>query len=144
MHRRSLGHGRRLAAIGAIVLIVGCLLPWFTQGGGNGDLPASVVRSWDIQIPAGVIAFLAGLATLALVILPFAMGPRPSGFDRALTFGIIAIAALLGVTVWLPFYVLGAPQGLLPDRAYGFWIALVGAIIMCRAAYDIGREPPGR
>ncbi len=136
MHRRSLGHGRRLAAIGALVLIVGCLLPWFTVGG-DGGLPPQSFRSVD-YLP-GVIAFLAGLATLALVILPFAMGPRPSGLDRGLVFGILAVAALLGVTVWLPV-ALAAPQGLLPDRAYGFWISLVGAIIMCRAAYDIGRE----
>lgn len=138
MHRRSLGHGRRLAAIGAIILAVGCLLPWYTIGG-DGGLPPQVYRSVD-YLP-GVIAFLAALATLALVILPYAMGPRPSGFDRGLVFGILAIAALLGVTVWLPV-TLSVPQGLLPDRAYGFWISLVGAIILCRAAYDITREPP--
>jgi hypothetical protein len=136
MHRRSMGHGRRLAAIGALVLIVGCLLPWFTVGS-DGGLPPQVYRSVD-YLP-GVLAFLSGLATLALVILPYAMGPRPSSLDRALVFGILAVTAVLGVTVWLPV-ALAAPQGLLPDRAYGFWIALVGAIVMCRAAYDIGRE----
>jgi hypothetical protein len=138
MHRRSLGSGRRLAAIGALVLVVGCLLPWFTVGG-DGGLPPQTYRSVDYL--SGVVAFLAGLATLALVVLPFATGPRRLALDRGLTFGILAIAALLGVTVWLPT-VLSVPQGLLPDRAYGFWIALVGAIVMCRAAYDIGREPP--
>jgi hypothetical protein len=133
-----MGHGRRLAAIGAIMLIVGCLLPWFTVGG-DGGLPPQVYRSVDYL--SGVIAFLAGLATLALVILPYAMGPRESGFDRGLVFGILAVAALAGVLVWLPLAgALAAPQGLLPDRGYGFWIALVGTIVMCRAAYDIGRE----
>jgi hypothetical protein len=136
MHRRTMGQGRRLAAIGAIVLIAGCLLPWFTVGG-DGGLPPQVYRSVD-YLP-GVLAFLAGLATLALVILPYAMGPRPSSLDRALVFGVLAVTAVLGVTVWLPV-ALAAPQGLLPDRAYGFWIALVGALVMCRAAYDIGRE----
>jgi hypothetical protein len=139
MHRRSMGHGRRLAAIGAIVLVVGCLLPWYTAGGGEGELPGQVFRSWSNL--AGVIAFLAALATLALVVLPYAMGPRPSGLDRALAFGILAVAALAGVLLWLLVAgALVAPQGLLPDRAYGFWIALVGAIVMCRAAFDIGRE----
>lgn len=136
MHHRSMGHGRRLAAIGALVLIAGCLLPWFTVGG-DGGLPPQTYRSVD-YLP-GVLAFLAGLGTLAMVVLPYAMGPRPSGLDRPLVFGILAITALVGVTVWLPV-ALPAPQGLLPDRAYGFWIALVGAIVMCRAAYDIGRE----
>jgi hypothetical protein len=138
MHRRSMGYGRRLAAIGAIALLVGCLLPWFTVGG-DGGLPPQAYRSVD-YLP-GVLAFLAGLATLALVILPYAMGPRPSGLDRGLVFGILAVAALAGVLLWLPVAgALSAPQGLLPDRAYGFWISLVGSIVMCRAAYDIGRE----
>jgi peptidoglycan/LPS O-acetylase OafA/YrhL len=140
MHRRSMGHGRRLAAIGAVVLIAGCLLPWFSVGG-DGGLPPQTYRAVD-YLP-GVLAFLAGLGTLAMVILPYAMGPRPSALDRSLVFWILAIAALVGVTVWLPV-ALPAPQGLLPDKAYGFWIALVGAIIMCRAAYDIGRESRSR
>jgi hypothetical protein len=142
MHRRSMSHGRRLAAIGALALLAGCLLPWFTVGG-DGGLPPQAYRSVDF-LP-GVIAFLAGLATLAVVILPYAMGPRPSGLDRALVFAILAVAALAGVVLWLPLAgALSAPQGLLPDRAYGFWVALVGAIVMCRAAYDIGQEPQVR
>jgi hypothetical protein len=40
--------------------------------------------------------------------------------------------------------VLGSPEGLLPDRAYGWWISAIGAIVMSRAAFDIGREQPRR
>jgi hypothetical protein len=140
MHRRPLGSGRRLAAIGAIVLIVGCLLPWFTVGG-DGGLPAEVVRAFN-YLP-GVVAFLAGLATLALVVLPYTMDGRPLAVDRAITFGILAVAAIVGVLLWLPT-ALPAPAGLLPDRAYGLWISAIGAIIMARAAFDISREPPRR
>ena len=138
MHRRPLGSGRRLAAIGAIVLAIGCLLPWFTVGG-EGGLPAEVYRAFN-YLP-GVIAFLAAFATLALVILPYAMGGRPVGVDRALVFGVLAGAAIAGLLLWLPT-ALAAPVGLLPDRAYGLWISAVGAIIMARAAFDISREPP--
>ena len=46
MHRRPLGNGRRLAFLGAIVLLVGCLLPWYTVGG-EGGLPATVYRAFD-------------------------------------------------------------------------------------------------
>lgn len=140
MHRRTLGNGRRLAAIGAIVLIAGCLLPWFTVGG-DGGLPAQVYRAAD-YLP-GVIALLSGLATLALVILPYAAGGKPVAVDRGLAFGILAVAALLGVLLWLPTAI-PAPQGLLPDRAYGFWISVVGAIIMARAAFEISQEPTRR
>ncbi len=64
--------------------------------------------------------------------------------DRGLFFGILAVAALAGVFL-MPFTtegVLGSPEGLLPDRAYGWWISAVGAIVMSRAAFDIGREQP--
>ena len=140
MHRRPLGSGRRLATIGATVLIVGCLLPWFTVGG-DGGLPAEVYHAWNYM--PGVLALLSGLATLALVILPYAMAGRPVGLDRSLSFGILAVVAVVGVLLWLPT-ALPAPTGLLPDRAYGFWISAVGAILMARAAFEISQEPPRR
>ena len=34
--------------------------------------------------------------------------------------------------------------GLLPDRAPGLWVSLVGTIGLSRAVYDIAREPEGR
>lgn len=140
MHRRPLGSGRRLAAIGSIVLIVGCLLPWFTVGG-DGGLPPEVYRAFN-YLP-GVLAFLAALGTLALIVLPYAVEGRPVGVDRGLAFGILAVAAIAGVLLWLPT-ALPAPAGLLPDRAYGLWISAVGAIIMARAAFEISQEPPRR
>jgi hypothetical protein len=139
MHRRPLGSGRRLVAIGAIVLVVGCLLPWYVLGG-DGGLPERVYRAFD---GTGLLSFLAALATLALVALPYAAGDRPVGIDHPIAFALLAVAALVGVVLWLPS-VLEAPVGLLPDRAYGFWVSALGAIIMCRAAYDIALEPPRR
>lgn len=141
MHRRPLGSGRRLAAIGAIVLCVGCLLPWFTVGGGAGEQPAVVYHAFDN--PPGVVAFLAGLGTLALVTLPYAVAGRPLAVDRGLWFGILAVVAVAGILLWLPT-ALPAPAGLLPDRAYGLWISAVGAIMMARAAFEISQEPPRR
>ena len=141
MHRRPLGNGRRLAFIGAIVLLVGCVLPWYAAGG-DGGLPRTVLTAFD---GSGIISSLAALATIALVALPFAAGDRPMGVDRGIVFGLLAVAALVGVGLMLTYPgVLEAPEGLLPDRAYGFWIAAVGAIILGRAAYDIVLEPPRR
>ena len=142
MHRRPLGTGRRLAIIGAVVVIVGCLFPWYVWGVGSEALPTVEVRAFN---SSGIISFIAALLTLALVTLPYA-SERPVAIDRGLFFGILAVAALAGV-VLMPFTtegVLGSPEGLLPDRAYGWWIAAVGAIIMSRAAFDIAQEPPRR
>jgi hypothetical protein len=140
MHPRPLGNGRRLSLLGAIVLIVGCLLPWYTVGG-DGALPAEVSHAFSYA--QGALALLAGLATLALLALPYAAGERPVGADRGVTFGILAVAALVGVVLWVPA-VMDAPEGLLPTKAYGFWIAAIGAIMLARAAFDISREPPRR
>jgi len=140
MHSRSLGGGRRLALLGAIVLIVGCLLPWYTLGG-DGGLPPTVYRAFTY--PQGLVAFLAGLGTLALIALPYAMGPRPAGVDRGIVFGVLAGAAIAGLVLWV-WAVLPAPEGLLPGGAYGFWISAVGAIMLGRAAFEISQEPPRR
>ncbi len=56
---------------------------------------------------------------------------------------LLALLALVGVILWVPG-LLDAPEGLLPNRAYGYWIAVVGTVIMLRAAYDIMLEPPRR
>jgi hypothetical protein len=139
MYRRPLGSGRRLAIVGAVVTIIGCLLPWYVLGG-DGGLPQQVYRAFD---GTGVVPFLAALATLALVVLPYAAGEQPVGVDRGLAYAILAILALIGVGLWIP-NVLEAPEGILPDRAYGWWIAAVGAIVLARAAFDISREAPRR
>ena len=140
MQSRALGGGRRLALVAAIVVIVGCLLPWYSVGG-DGGLPAESYMAF--RFPQGVLAFLAALGTLALIALPYAMRPRPVPLDRGLVFGILAGAAIAGVLLWVPA-VADNLGGLLPNRAYGFWIALVGAILLCRAAFEISREPPRR
>jgi hypothetical protein len=140
MHRRPLGGGRRLALIGAIVVVVGSVLPWYTLGGGTGQLTPLVYRAFD---GTGILTFMAALAMLALVALPYAAGERPLAIDRGLAFGLLAVLAFAGLVLWIPS-TLEAPEGLLPDRGYGFWITLVGAIVMARAAYDISLEPPHR
>ncbi len=143
MHSRSLGGGRRLALVGALIVVVGCLLPWYTIGGGPGELPVAIdgpsLLPQALKYPQGMIAMLAGLATLALIALPYAAGPRPLAVDRGPVFGVLAAAAIASLVLWV-IAVLPAPEGLLPMGAYGFWIAAVGAIIMGRAAFEIAQE----
>jgi hypothetical protein len=139
MHRRPLGPGRRLAFIAALVLVIGCVLPWYRLGG-DGGLPAVVYRAFD---GSGILAFLAGLATLALVALPYAVGDRTTGVDRGLVFGLLAAAAVVGVLLWVP-NTLASPAGLLPDRAFGFWFSVAGTVMLARAAYEITLEPARR
>jgi hypothetical protein len=130
--------GRRLALVGAILVVVGCLLPWYTIGG-DGGLPPETYRAFTY--PQGIVVLLAGLGTLALIALPYAMGPRPVAIDRGIVFGLLAAAAIVGCVLWVTA-VLAAPEGLMPTGAYGFWISAVGSIMLGRAAFEISQEPP--
>ena len=140
MHRRPIGRGRTLAVASAVVMLAGCLLPWYTVGGGN-DLPAIPLGAFG---GSGILVFLAALATIALVALPYAAGDRPMGADRWLIYLLFAVVAWFGLLYW-PLDKLGdLAGGLLPDRAPGLWIAIVGTIGLSRAVYDIAREPGAR
>jgi len=140
MHRRELGRGRIVAALGAIVILVGCvpLLAWYRLGGEQG-LPPITYSAFD---GTGLLTFLAALATLALVTLPYA-SDRPVAIDRAIAYALLALLAFAGIALWLP-QVFADLSGLLPDRAPGWWVALVGAIVLARGAYEIALEPPRR
>ncbi len=139
MHHRSLGSSRRLALVAAVLLVVGSVLPWY-EVGGDGGLPVIVYRAFD---GSGILCFLAGLATLALLALPYAMGDRPTPIDRGVSFAVLAIVAILGIVFWIP-NVLSDVSGLLPTRSYGFWATAVGAVLLARAAFEIYLTPEQR
>ncbi|HEX3428800.1 MAG TPA: hypothetical protein VHS36_08330 [Candidatus Limnocylindrales bacterium] len=135
MHRRPLGRGRIVAALGAAIIVVGCLLPWWGFGGGDG-LPARSGNAFD---GSGIIVFYVALATIALLALPYAAGDVPVALDRPLTFVIILVVgwASLAIRV-VDLWNLGALA--LPDRAPGLWLTALGLIVLSRAVYDIARE----
>ncbi len=142
MYRRSLGSARRLALIAGVLLAVGSILPWYQQGGATGELPSRIYTAFD---GTGFASFLAGLATLALLALPYAMGDRPAPLDHWISFAALAVVAILGVVLWVPTSgALADPSGLLPTRAYGFWIEVVGAVLLARAAFEVFLSPDHR
>ena len=126
--------------VSAIVMLVGCLLPWYAMGGGT-DLPLRQLRAFS---GSGILVFIAALATLAIVALPYAAGDRPVGADRWPAYLILAVAAWVGLLFWALQFVGDTAPGLLPDRAPGLWVSLVGTIGLSRAVYDIAREPDAR
>jgi hypothetical protein len=140
MHRRPLGRGRTLAIVAAAIILIGCLLPWFGTGGGT-DLPAVEYRAFD---GPGILTFLAALLVLALVSLPYAAGDRPVAIDAWPSYLILLAIAVIGVVAW-PFALglLEFPSGLLPDRAPGYWLAVLGIVVLARATFDIYQQPIG-
>ena len=141
MHRRPLGRGRTLAAVGGALAVVGCILPWWQVGG----TPGITSESGTGLEGSSILVFLVGIVTLALVVLPYATGDRPVGLDRTLSF------ALLGGVGWIGFgwrvvelVVMGAFQFSAPAQVFtngpGLWLSLAGLAIMARAAYVMTRE----
>jgi hypothetical protein len=137
IHRRPVSRSRWLAVVGAVVMLAGCLLPWYTFVGDAGSYAFAAFRG------SGMLNFIAALATLALVTLPYAAGDRPVALDRWPSYAILAGVALLGIALW-PWDFRDELSGFLPERAPGFWLTAIGALILARAAFDIAREPTYR
>jgi len=145
MNRRVLGSGRRLAILGAIVILAGCFLPWWTVGGATGSLPT---RSGNAFEASGILVFLAALTTLAIVTLPFA-AERPVGVDRWPSYAVLAVVGWLGLLLRIidlattDYFSIQAPAEVL-SRNPGLWVAAIGLAILSRAVYDMSGERPRR
>ncbi len=139
MHRRPLGRGRRLAALAAVILVVGCLLPWWQVGGGDG-LPLTSENGF---VGSGIHVFFTALATIALFTLPYATD-RPVAIDRALSYIALAAVGWIGLVIRAVGLAAVNAEAIFPQRAPGLWLTAVGLILLSRAAYEIAREPAYR
>jgi len=141
MHRRPVGRTRLLAAIGALIALAGCFLPWWTLGGNEG-LP---VYSGTAFESLGILVFAAAIATLALVTLPFA-SERPVSADRWTSYALITAAGWIGfayrVAELASSRAFSFPQPAdIVTRSPGLWLALIGLVILARATYEMLQEP---
>jgi prolipoprotein diacylglyceryltransferase len=141
MHRRTVPRTRLLAATGAVVALVGCVLPWWTVGGADG-LP---VRSGNAFDSYGILVFIAAMATLALVTLPYA-SVRPVSADRWPSYAIIAAVGWIGLgarvldLLFARAFSFATPADAIA-RIPGVWIALIGLSMLARATFEMVREP---
>ncbi len=128
----------------ALVVAVGCVLPWYTVGGEVGDITPLSVNAFGGF--AGLVTFLSALAVLALVALPYAVGEQPVPVDRWPSYLLLLGTGVVGVVITVFQNVSGdlPIDGFRPDRAPGIWIALVGLAILARAVFEIAREPERR
>ncbi len=140
MHRFPLGRGRWLAGASAVVMLIGCVLPWYTVGGTIGGLPPYTGNAFE---STGILVFLAALSTLALVALPYAAGDRPLALDRWLVYLIILVVAVIGYALRL-VDILSKVGFQLPDNAPGLWLVAIGLIGLARATYEIAQTQERR
>ena len=122
-------------------MVVGSVLPWWHVGG----TPGITAESGNGLAGSGILVFLVGIATLALLALPYASGDRPLGLDRWLTFAILAVAGWIGFA-WrvVELLMAGAFQFTTPAEVLtngpGLWLAAIGLALLSRAAYVMTRE----
>jgi hypothetical protein len=139
LHRRPLGRGRFVAAVSAILILVGSVLPWFRVGGSDGIPPIE----GNAFSGAGILVFLAGMATLALVALPFAAGDRPVALDRWWAYAAVTAVAVVGLVIRVAGIANegGGLEVMLPDRAPGLWLVAAGVIGLVFATAALYGEP---
>lgn len=132
---------RRLAAVGAIVALIGCFLPWWSRGGGIG-LPQLGGTAFE---GTGIVVFAAAIATLALVTLPYA-SERPVSVDRWTTYALITAAGWIGFAyrivelASLRAFSFPEPADIVVSIP-GLWLAGIGLAILTRATYEMLQEP---
>ena len=136
MNRRTLGRGRLIVGAGSVVALVGCLFPW-GQTAGIG-LPPERTGAFD---GFGILVFVAAIALLALIALPYAAGDQPVALDRPVAFSIVGAVGIIGfvLKVWQI-----QSDGLLalPDRALGLWVAGIGLAIVVWGLAEMVAERP--
>ena len=141
MHRRPVRRSRLLAAIGALIVVVGCFLPWWTRVAPEG-LPALSGTAFEGM---GIVVFAVAIATLALVTLPYA-SERPIRADRWPTYALlVAIGWLaLGYRVVdlgsIRAFSFNEPAAVVTSIP-GLWLVVIGLAMVTRAAYEMIQEP---
>ena len=100
MKRRALGRGRLLIVLGALITLVGLIPTWWVLGG-----TVTIRQSGNGFTGVGIVIFLAALALLAVVTLPYARRDGKSTLDTPLVY--VAIAAIaVGAFLWRAYEIL--------------------------------------
>jgi hypothetical protein len=136
MNRRVLGRGRIIIGIGALIVLVACVFPW-GQTAGIG-LPPQKTGAFD---GFGIVVFIAAIALLSLIALPYAAGDQPIPLDRPLAFAICAGIGIAGFLLKIIQIIQQDVLGL-PDRSLGLWLAGVGLAAVCWGVAELTVEQP--
>lgn len=135
--RRGLGRGRVLVGIGSVLAVVGAFLPW-TYAGGEIGLPVITQNAFD---GAGLLMFIAGLALLALLILPYATASGRSSIDRWVSFVLLAGLMVVGTLLQIAQLYAAHTLKLVPvTDVLGMWLGIVGTILVAWGAAEVLSE----
>ena len=139
MKPRGIGRARLVICAGALVIACGCFLPWWNVGGTVTELHSG--NAFDSVL--GMAVFVASLAILAVMVLPYASRGGYSPLDRRAVYLLLSIGALAAFGARL--YQINAPDfgGLGgPQATPGAWISGAGLIVLLLGVIDLFGEPP--
>jgi hypothetical protein len=140
MNRNPVQRGRWVVTLGAVIIIGACFLPWWRLGGGQGELAATS----DVGFAgSGYLMFLAAVATLFLVVLPYA-AEGPVAIDKPITYLVLLLTAFVAYGLRaiamlqdnLILYI-GQTPPVQPLRGPGFWIAALGLVVFARGVFEL-------
>jgi hypothetical protein len=134
-----------MAAVGAVVMLIGCILPWWTVGGGPDEMTPLSGNAFD---SLGIVVFLAALATIALITLPYAT-ERPVHADRWSSYVAVAVIAWLAflyrlIDLFLQDALAFSEPLDVFTRVPGLWVTGIGLVILSRSAFDLWQAPTER
>jgi len=136
--RRSLGRGRLIVVGGALVTIIASVPAWWTVGGTVTQAQSGNAFTFP---GSGIVVFLAAIALIVVVVLPYARRAGEAGLDRPLSYGLLLLVALGALA--LEVLRINGFDGLgLPDRAPGLWLAGAGLLIVAAGLIDLAGERP--
>jgi len=134
---RSIGRGRLVIAAGALVMAIGCFLPWWSVGGTVTELHTG--NAFDSIL--GMLVFACALAMVAVMVLPYASRDRYSPLDRFSVYLLLLViaAAAFGTRMYqisLPnFAGLGLPQSI-----PGAWVTGAGLVVVLFGLFEVFSE----
>lgn len=135
--RRGLGIGRTLVAIGSVIALIGCFLPWLSAG----EMQGQVVTSNGLN-GTGILVFVASVLLLLVLLLPYASSTGSSSLDKPLVHALLAGTAIVGLVIWVVGH-LDSITLLPPDRSLGLWLAIIGLVIVAMGVGELlGEKPP--
>lgn len=138
MTRRGLGRGRLLVGLGAIVALISMPFDWFKVGGVVTSITPIGGNGFE---GTGILVFVACVALLAVLVLPYASRYGRSAWDRPTTYLLLTSLAMAGLVIRV--IQLGG-EGIIgmPDRAPGLYVAAAGLLIVAWGVAEMLGERP--
>jgi hypothetical protein len=134
--RRALGRGRLLIVIGALITLVGLVPTWWVLGG-----TVTMRQSGNGFSGVGILIFLAALAMLAVVTLPYARRDGESALDTPLVYVLLAFAAI-GAFLWRAYEIYQTGGLGLPPSSLGAWLTAAGLLVVAWGVGELFVEKP--